>query len=164
MSGWQGWAALTVLCWGLYGVFLHSGAMGMGDPAHGRIKAFLLVGVAYFLVAILAPAAVLWMRGAEWTFPAQGLGWSLIAGTVGAVGAFGVLMAYGAGGRPPVVMSIIFGFAPVITALVSTWKASAWGEIRWPFVLGIALCAAGVGLVNLYRPEAPHAPVSPLPR
>jgi len=156
MTAWQGWAALTVLCWGLYGVFLHSGALGMGDPAHGRIKAFLMVGVAYFLVAILAPALVLWLRGAGWGFSGPGVGWSLLAGTVGAVGAFGVLMAYGAGGKPPVVMSIIFGAAPVVTALVSTWRAGAWAEVRWPFVLGMALCVSGVALVNLYRPEVVH--------
>ena len=90
---WLGWAMLTVVSWGVYGVFLHTGAMGMADPANGRIKAFLFVGVAYFLTAVLAPLAILALNGASWDFPAKGLWWSLIAGIVGAIGALGVLLA-----------------------------------------------------------------------
>jgi drug/metabolite transporter (DMT)-like permease len=164
MNDWIGYALLTVLCWGLYGVFLHTGALGMGDPAHGRIKAFLFVGFAYFLVAVLAPIGLLLARGASWDMPTTGAAWSLLAGIVGAVGALGVLLAYGAGGKPPIVMSIIFGCAPVVTALVHTWKHQAWSEIRWPFLVGIALSGAGVALVNVWRPEAkPAAPVEAPP-
>src|SRR4029453_4414281 len=100
---WLWFALLTVLCWGLYGAFLHTGQIGMNDPVNGRYKAFLFVGVAYFLTAVLAPLAVLVLKGASWTFPARGLGWSLVAGIVGAVGAFGVLLAFGANGKPAVV-------------------------------------------------------------
>ena len=34
---WLGWAFLTVVSWGVYGVFLHTGSLGMADPANGRI-------------------------------------------------------------------------------------------------------------------------------
>ena len=51
---WLGFALMTVAVWGLYGVFLHKGAMGMKDPEFGRYKAFLVVGIAYFLVAVIA--------------------------------------------------------------------------------------------------------------
>lgn len=164
MGSWQGFAVMTLVCWGLYGIFLHSGAMGMADPANGRIKAFLMVGVAYFLVAVLAPAAVLWARGADWVFPSDGVTWSLIAGVVGAIGAFGVLLAFGAGGKPAVVMTMVFAGAPVVNALVATTKAGTWGEVRWPFVLGIALAATGAALVSLYKPEAPPpAATTPAP-
>jgi hypothetical protein len=94
--GWLVFALLTVATWGLYGVFLHSGQTGMADPAAGRYKAFLLVGVAYFLTAVLAPLALLAARGAGWDFPARGALWSLAAGVVGAIGAFCVLLAFGA--------------------------------------------------------------------
>lgn len=160
MEGWIGYALMTVMCWGLYGVFLAEGAASMSDPAHGRIKAFLFVGVAYFLVAILAPAATLLARGAAWTFPLSGAGMSLVAGVVGALGAFGVLLAYGAGGTPPVVMAIVFSGAPVVNALVGVTRLGLWSEIRWQFVLGLFLAAAGGGLVTVYRPAPPnpHAP------
>ena len=102
---WLMFAMLTVSCWGLYGIFLHSGQLGMGDPVHGRYKAYLFVGIAYFLVAVLAPLAILVTSGADWNYPMSGMALSLIAGTVGAVGAFGVLLAFGAKGTPAVVMS-----------------------------------------------------------
>ena len=51
---WMAFALMTVVSWGLYGVFLHMGQVGMGDPENGRYKAFLMVGVAYVLIAVLA--------------------------------------------------------------------------------------------------------------
>src|SRR4051794_38340395 len=90
---WLVFSLLTVVSWGVYGIFLHSGQLGMGDPVNGRYKAFLFVGIAYFLTAVLAPLGVLIARGASWSYPAKGMGWSLVAGIVGAIGAFGVLLA-----------------------------------------------------------------------
>src|SRR5437588_1385155 len=111
---WLLFSLLTVLCWGLYGAFLHSGQSGMHDPINGRYEAFLCVGIAYFVTAVLAPLAILLFRGASWKLTPGGVGWSLIAGIVGAVGAFSVLLAFGAKGSPAVVMSIVFAGAPVL--------------------------------------------------
>src|SRR6478752_9548314 len=105
-SGHQSWlffSLITVGCWGLYGAFLHSGQMGMQDPVNGRYKAFLFVGIAYFLTAVLAPLAMLIMRGASWQYPTGGMVWSLVAGIAGAIGAFCVLLAFGAKGPPAAV-------------------------------------------------------------
>src|SRR5260370_28736727 len=99
---------MAVISWGLYGIFLHTGQMGMKDAVNGRYKAFLFVGLAYFLTAILAPLAALLARGADWNYPKPGMGWSLLAGVVGAIGAVFVLVALGAKGHPAVVMSIRF--------------------------------------------------------
>src|SRR5688572_2719506 len=97
---WLLFALLTVVSWGVYGVFLHTGQTNMpsgGDPAIARYKAFLFVGLAYFLTAVLAPLALLMMEGAAWSgYTPKGMAWSLIAGIVGAIGAFGVLLAFGA--------------------------------------------------------------------
>ena len=161
---WLAYALLTVACWGVYGIFLHTGTLGMADPAHGRLKAFLFVGIAYFMTAVLAPLVVLAMNGASWTFPAKGLWWSLIAGVVGAVGALGVLLAFGAKGTPAVVMSIVFAGAPVINATYSITAhppAGGWASIRPQFYLGIALAALGGCLVSYYKPAA--AAVKPHP-
>src|SRR5881396_1099063 len=105
---WLAFAFLTVVSWGVYGVFLHTGQMAMGDPVNGRWKAFLFVGIAYFLTAVLAPVAMLVANGASWQMPMKGMAWSLVAGIVGAIGAFGVLLAFGAKGVPTVVMAIVF--------------------------------------------------------
>ena len=161
---WLIYALLTVCCWGLYGIFLHGGQIAMGDPENGRYKAFLFVGIAYFLTAVLAPLAMLLIRGATWTMPGKGMTLSLIAGVVGAVGAFFVLMAFGAKGTPAVVMSIIFAGAPIVNAVVAIGKhppAGGVGEIRWQFFAGIALAAIGGCLVTLYKPNPAKKPPAP---
>ena len=92
---WLSFALMTVACWGVYGVLLHSGQVSMQDPVNGRYKAFLFVGVAYFVTAVLAPLAILKIvNGATWQYPVRGMGLSLLAGTVGAAGAFCVLLAF----------------------------------------------------------------------
>lgn len=149
---WLIYALMTVLAWGLYGMMLHSGQVAMGDAANGRYKAFLWVGVAYFLTAVLAPLVILLVRGASWQMPGKGITWSLIAGLVGAAGAFCVLLAFGAKGSPSVVMSIVFAGAPVINAIVAICVTNAWSRLRWQFFAGIGLAALGGCLVTLYKP------------
>ncbi len=163
---WLVFALMTVVSWGLYGAFLHTGQMGMADPVNGRYKAFLFVGLAYFLTAVLAPLLVLKLQGATWAFPMKGALWSLLAGTVGAFGAFCVLLAFGAKGTPPVVMSIVFGGAPIVNALYSLIlhpPQGGWGAIRWPFYVGLLLAALGGCLVTLYKP-GPAPAGAPGPR
>lgn len=158
---WLMFALLTVGCWGLYGVFLHSGQLKMADPENGRYKAFLFVGIAYFITAVLAPLAVLLLNGASWRFTGGGMTWSLLAGIVGAMGAFCVLLAFGAAPKPtaryvPVIMSIIFAGAPIVNAVVALSlhpPAHGWAAINWQFLLGIFLAAAGACLVTLYKPS-----------
>lgn len=160
---WLIFALMTVVSWGVYGVFLHTGQTNMADPVNGRYKAFLFVGLAYFLTAVLAPLAVLIFNGASWNYPAKGMAWSLIAGIVGAIGAFGVLLAFGAKGTPPVVMSIVFAGAPIVNALMSLWQhppAGGLSSIKPQFFLGILLAAIGGCLVTLYKPNAPQKPAA----
>ena len=60
--------------------------------------AFLWVGLAYFLTLINCTPNHLKLKGgniAFWSYPAKGWQWSLIAGTLGAIGALGVLLAFG---------------------------------------------------------------------
>ena len=165
-STWLIFALMTVVGWGLYGIFLHSGQAGMADPVNGRYKAFFWVGIAYFLIAVLAPAGFLLANQASWAMPMKGLAWSLLAGMVGAIGAFGVLLAFGARGHPAVVMSIIFAGAPIVNAGVALAvhpPAGGFSSIRWPFVLGIVLAAVGGMLVTLYKPppgRAGHEPTA----
>jgi hypothetical protein len=160
---WLAFALLTVGCWGLYGVFLHSGQAAMNDSVNGRYKAFLWVGIAYFFTAVLAPLLLLVLRGATWSFPLKGVSWSLVAGVLGALGALGVLLAFGARGTPAVVMSIVFAGAPIVNAVYSLWQHPPEGglaRLPLPFILGMMLAAAGGCLVTLYKP----APAVPRPK
>jgi hypothetical protein len=169
---WLIFAMGTVVTWGLYGIFLHSGQIGMQDPVNGRYKAFLFVGVAYFLTAVLAPLLILLVRGSDWSFPGKGLWLSLFAGVLGAIGAFFVLLSLGAlfgqGNKsaPAIVMSIIFAGAPVVNAIVSLTMhppAGGFGGLRWQFILGILMAAFGGFLVTKFKPNpAPPAKKAPV--
>jgi drug/metabolite transporter (DMT)-like permease len=157
---WLTFALMTVVSWGLYGVLLHTGQLGMKDAVNGRYKAFLFVGLAYFLTAVLAPLAMLVVRGASWSYPKSGMLWSLVAGIAGAIGAFCVLLAFGAKGTPAVVMSIVFAGAPIVNALYSIWQhppGGGLGSIKPQFYLGIILAALGGCLVTYYKPNPPPA-------
>jgi len=140
---------------------MHIGSSNMADKENGRIMAFLWVGLAYFLTAVIAPLIILKLKGGNlsfWTYPAKGWQWSLIAGTLGAIGALGVLLAFGKMPSPafvPVIMSIIFAGAPMVNALVSTTKEGNWSYVRWPFVLGIALAAIGGYMITKHAPKPP---------
>jgi len=163
---WITCALVTVAAWGVYGIFLHMGQMGMKDPRLGRYKAFLFVGIAYFLTAVLAPLAVLWMKGCDWSlFTAAGCWLSLLAGIVGAIGAFAVLLAFGAGGKPAVVMTIVFAGAPIVNAVTGLLKSpppQGWGSIDLRFYLGIAMAIGGAALVTTFKPQQPRAATAPL--
>jgi drug/metabolite transporter (DMT)-like permease len=165
---WLTFALMTVVMWGLYGVCLHSGQLGMGDPENGRYKAFLMVGIAYFVTAVLAPALMLIFRDATWAFPAKGLTWSLIAGLVGAGGAFCVLLAFGAKGSPAAVMTIVFAGAPIVNAIVAMSlhpPAGGFRAVPKLFFVGILLAVLGGALVTLFKPNpAPAKPADPQPQ
>ena len=169
-STWLLFAFLTVASWGVYGVLLHLGQSQIGDKTdvvNNRYRAFLFVGIAYFLVAILGPIVLLKLRGAPLTaVQAPGAWLSLIAGTVGAIGAFGVLLAFGAAPKPvtlyvPVIMSIIFAGAPIvnaITALILHPPPGGLAAMRPQFFLGIVLAALGGCLVSLSKDPKPAGP------
>jgi hypothetical protein len=163
---WLAFALITVVSWGVYGVLLHTGQVSMADPVNGRYKAFLFVGIAYFLTAVLAPLAVLMMNGAGWNMPMKGMVWSLVAGIAGALGAFAVLLAFGAKGQPAVVMSIVFAGAPIVNALVTIAMhppEGGLGAVKPQFLAGLLLAAVGGCLVTLYKPEAPKKAAHPAP-
>ncbi len=152
---WLLFAFITVASWGLYGLLLHSGQTAMADSVNGRYKAFLFVGVAYLLTAVLGSLLVLKINGVDWGFPVKGVVLSIVAGTAGALGAFGVLLAFGAKGSPAVVMAIVFAGAPVVNAVAAMVvhpPAGGLGALSWPFLLGIAMAAGGGCLVTLFRP------------
>jgi hypothetical protein len=167
---WLYLALVTVCCWGLYGIFLHAGQVAMADKELGRYKAFLFVGIAYFLTAVLAPLAILLVRGVDWSsMPAKGMWLSLFAGTLGAIGAFFVLLAMASGAKSGMnpgivavlVMSTIFAGAPIVNAVVSTLMHPPKGGIAavpLPFYLGILLAALGGFMATKFKPTpAPPA-------
>jgi len=160
---WLIYTMLTVLSWGVYGILLHKGQTLMripgdttADPTILRYKAFLFVGIAYFLTAVLAPLFLLMSKGQAFAgYTSGGAWWSLFAGIAGAIGAFGVLLAFGSRGTPVVVMSLVFAGAPLINALLGSLlhpPRDGWGRVNPLFFAGILLAVAGGYMVARYNP------------
>jgi hypothetical protein len=142
--------ALALGSWGAYGPVLHKGQAAMH---HSRLRPLICVGLAYFVIAVVAPNMIL----AE--FPEQshytGLGtlWSLAAGAFGAAGALGIILAFNSGGRPVFVMPLVFGGAPVVNTLFSVARHSQWGQINAFFWAGLILVIAGSVMVLVLAPR-----------
>lgn len=159
----------TVVTWGLYSVLLHKGSMAMAIPGApdflgSRMKSFLLVGVAYLIVGIVGPLAIMKAKGTPFVFPTAGWSWSLVAGLSGAIGAFFLLMALSAGKSPEeskilplLVPAIVFAGAPIVNAIVSIAKDGLWSRTPPQFYFGILLAGAGAAMVMKYRPMAAPA-------
>lgn len=145
----------AIICWGSYGPFLHLGQMRMGGS---RMRPFLCVGLAYFIIAVALPLLILAAQtdGGAYTF--KGLAWSIAAGTAGAVGALGIILAFNYGGKPVFVMPLIFGFAPVINTLVTMSLAGKLSQISPIFAGSLGLVIGGAVLVLINAPKPKHGP------
>jgi len=158
---WQMYVIGAALSWGLYGPALQKGshALGHGPTAEvGRMKAFLCVGIAYFVLAVIYPLIMLLKDGKLNGFDTGGTVTAVVAGALGALGALCVILAFGAGGSPIYVMPLIFGLAPVINVVVTyvwdTAEGKSWAVPQWPFFAGIVLAGLGATLVLMYKPAA----------
>ena len=84
------------------------------------------------------------------------------------MGAFSILLAFGAKGTPAAVMSIVFAGAPIVNAIVAIALHPPKGcvfNVPWQFVLGIVMAAAGGYLVVTFKPPpAPKVAAAPAPQ
>ncbi len=144
--------ALTVACWGSYGSVLHKGQHALDND---RLKPLICVGLAYLIVAIIVPVVYLTLEGtltSGWTM--KGISWSMFAGTAGALGALGIIIALTSGGNPIYVMALVFGCAPVINVFVSMYfQKIPMKDISPIFYAGMILVAVGAATVLLFQPR-----------
>ena len=157
---------MTVFAWGVYGILLGLGrinllsdAAGKADAPNAGLKAFLVVGVAYFVVAIIGPGLVLMLSKTNWSFTKGGIYWSFAGGAAGAIGAFTLILALGAGHAKfgsavaLTVMPIVFCGAPIVNSIVGMIKDRIF-SIPLPFVIGILMASTGTYLVAKFAPQA----------
>ena len=158
--------ATTALCWGIYGPILHWGQEAM---ARGRLRTFICVGVAYFIVAIVFPVLLMtiakWEMEEKFSFTTKGVFWSLIGGALGAVGALGIIMAFRfspfePSTTPLIVMPLVFGLAPVANTLFQMTMNKTWDQMNPFFAAGLILAAVGAAtvLVSAPKPAKGHGP------
>jgi uncharacterized membrane protein len=145
---WIYFALGAALAWGTYGPILHKGQVALGNP----LRALLCVGMAYFLVGVLVPAAALGTQGELKGFNSDGVFSSTLGGALGAIGAVCIIWAFRNGGSPMFVMPIVFGLAPLINVLFTMVMHPPKTSPNPLLYLGYLLASAGVWLVLRYKP------------
>jgi hypothetical protein len=139
----------AVLSWGIYGPMLHRGQALLGNP----LRALLCVGIAYVMVAVLVPGAVLSASSELTDFNRPGVTAATIGGILGALGAVCIIWAFRAGGQPSYVMSLVFAGAPLVNVIVSGIMHPPKNAPSPMLYAGFLLAAVGAGLVLRYRPS-----------
>jgi uncharacterized membrane protein len=157
---WLAFVLGAILSWGVYVPTLHEGQkeLGEGRPPAGAVRAFLCVGLAYFVTAVVVPLLLLhfdlaggerlqfWRQGQiNW----RGISFATLAGAAGAAGALCIILSIKNGGSPLFIAPLVFAGAPIVNTLVSlAWHPPAAGLRPGPlFYVGIILAAVGAGLV-----------------
>jgi hypothetical protein len=154
-SWWLMFVLLTVLTWGAYVPTVHHGQKALGE--NSALRAFLFIGMAYFVLAAVVFIGVRVFRMEAWSFTSSGAALSFIAGVLGAIGALGVVFAFKFKGSPLVVPPLIFAGAPIMATLVSMiWDRPA-GRIHPLFILGLCMAAGGAALVLRFKPTSKPA-------
>tara|TARA_B100000029_G_scaffold460047_1_gene490687 strand:- start:273 stop:725 length:453 start_codon:yes stop_codon:yes gene_type:complete len=149
MRSWLPFVLLTVFAWGTYIPTLHKGQVGLGGSG---VHAFLMVGLAYLVVAILIPGTIVARAGSWDLFSSTGMMFTFGAGVLGALGALGIVFALINGGRPNVVPPLVFAGAPVVSVFVAMLYNPPQNSPSPAFYLGIVMAAAGAFLVLSNRP------------
>lgn len=150
--------AATILCWGVYGPVLHWGQQAMG---HSRLRPFICVGLAYFLIGVVVPAILLQLHKERGHWTAGGVLWSLLAGAAGAIGALGIILAFAFRGSPVYVMPLVFGGAPVVNSFLTIYWAKAFKKVGPLFLAGLIMVLAGSVAVLVFRPMPQAATDAP---
>jgi hypothetical protein len=172
---WLVYVGLAGLSWGTYVPLIAYGGSELGGKPNARLMAILCVGVAYFVIAVLFPLVMFFTGRYEWP-EAKGLGltFSGLAGVAGAVGALCVIYATSSARAAAVaekinpdtyrlyIAPLIFGLAPVINTVVSTfWHPKPGAALHfavevpgWKLWVGILLVGAGAALVLFSKEEA----------
>jgi hypothetical protein len=154
--------ALTVMCWGLYGPVLHSGQAGMSQVAGelARLRPFVCVGLAYFLIGVIVAGAWLHLQGEKGDWTLTGVIWSIAGGALGAIGALGIILAFTFGGRAIYVMPLVFGGAPVVNAFLTIFMARRAKEIGPLFLAGLVIVVLGAVVVLIAAPHDKRGPIN----
>lgn len=149
MKLWMIFVLGAVFSWGSYVPMMHHGQSLLN---RGALRAFLCVGMAYFLTAVVVPLSLLAVKMEPWEFTRGGVTYATIAGALGAAGALFVILALKNGGSPLYVAPLVFAGAPIVNAFVSiAWHKPKSAPEIW-FWLGLVLAAVGAGLVLRFRP------------
>ena len=130
---------------------LHKGQMALGKDS--ALRAFLFVGLAYFLVSVAVLTYLFVTKAEPLEINSKGMTISTIAGLLGAVGALGIVFGLKSpGGSPLIIPPLVFAGAPIVNTFVAMALKPPSKAPSLVFFLGIGLAAAGAFLALKFRP------------
>jgi len=164
-----GFVAGAVLSWGLYVPVVHEAAIKL----HSNLRAFLFVGVAYFLVAVVVPATMIFgldydptSSGSDPNFSVTAMGWGIAAGVAGAAGALCVIFAVTNAGKGGAlyVAPLVFAGAPIVNTIATiTYFHKPEKLPETPFYIGLLMAAGGAAMVMIFKPKLAGPTQAPRP-
>ena len=149
----------AALSWGVYVPTVHEASMQLKS----NLRAFLFVGVAYFLTAVVVPSFLIFVLKIDPTtkgtpnFDTGAVLWGLAAGTAGAAGALCIIFAANTAGPGAAlyVAPLVFAGAPIINTIATmTYFHPAKTMPDWRFFAGMVLAAVGMSMVVVFKPQA----------
>ena len=150
MKLWMMFVLGAVLSWGSYVPLMHEGQKLLKG---GALRAFLCVGAAYFLTAVVVPVVLMVGPKIEaWEINSGGVKVATLGGIMGAAGALCVILALKSGGSPLYVAPLVFAGAPIMNALVSMAWHKPTSSPSAGFYVGLVLAALGAFMVLRFRP------------
>lgn len=151
----------AALSWGVYVPLVHDATTKFGS----NLRAFLMVGIAYFLVAVLIPSFFIFYKGDPTAKDPSKLNWAgssitygILAGVAGAAGALCVIFAVKEAGATAafLVAPMVFAGAPIINTIVSVTifaHGKKFESLSPSFYIGLLIATAGMVLVMINKPK-----------
>jgi hypothetical protein len=152
----------AALSWGLYVPTVHAAQSALKSP----LRAFLFVGVAYFITAVLIPSLFVFVLNWDPTvkpgmtpnFDTRACLIGIFGGVLGAAGALCIIFAVNLGGKEATlyVPPLVFAGAPIINTIATILYFNPAKKMPdWQFFLGLIMAACGAALVMIYKPTSP---------
>lgn len=148
----------AAISWGVYVPTVHEASTQLKS----NLRAFLLVGVAYFLTAVLIPSFLIFVLKFDPTtkgvanFNSGPMMWGLAAGVAGAAGALCIIFAANTAGPGSAlyVAPLVFAGAPIVNTFATMMYFHPTKTMPdWRFFAGLAMAAAGMALVVVFKPQ-----------
>lgn len=149
----------TAFFWGSYGPTIGNAQAPRigGVAAWSPFKPYVLIGVAYLVIAICGGLVMMKVRGDTFSYTGDQfptLKWGFLAGVLGAFGALCLTTAMMTSkGNALLVMPIVFGGAVSVTALITVLRLHVGATTSPMLWIGMVITVIGIVLVATNTPH-----------